>query len=84
MVWLIFIDFHQELSLSNHGTNHQVDEQNIIFYLDHRVSISLGSNQAKVHGSTDFNISKLALEFHVHTNASLLVVNAMLAIKGVG
>jgi hypothetical protein len=39
----------------------------------------LGSDQVEVHGSTNFNTSKLAIGFHVHTNASMLVVGAMLA-----
>jgi len=29
------------------------------FYLDHKVSTSLGLDQAKVHGSTNYNTSKL-------------------------
>jgi len=72
--------FHQELYLY-HGTNHQVDEEKKILYLDHIMSKSLGSDQTKVHGSTDSNTSKLQLEFHVHVDASLLVVGAMLAQK---
>jgi hypothetical protein len=44
----------------------------------------LGSDQAEIHGSTNSNTSKLAipnwqLEFHVHTDTSLLVIGAMLA-----
>jgi hypothetical protein len=45
------------------------------------MSKSLGSDQAKVHGNTYFNTSKLSLEFHVHVDASLLAVGAMLAQK---
>jgi hypothetical protein len=52
--------FHKKLCLY-HGTNHQVDEQNGTFYLDHRVLRSLGSDQAEVHGSTNSNTSKLAI-----------------------
>jgi hypothetical protein len=52
--------FHQELCLY-HGTNHQVDEENKTLYLDHRILRSLGSNQAKIHGSTDSNTSKLVV-----------------------
>jgi hypothetical protein len=35
-----------------HGTNHQVDEENKTLYIDHIMSRSLGSYQAKVHGIT--------------------------------
>jgi hypothetical protein len=52
--------FHQELCLY-HGTNHQVDEVNITFYLNHIMSKNLGLDQVEVHGSTDFNISKLGV-----------------------
>jgi hypothetical protein len=52
--------FHQEFCFY-HGTNHQVDEENKTFYIDHRMSKSLGSNQAEVNGSTDSNTSKLAV-----------------------
>jgi hypothetical protein len=52
--------FHEKPYLY-HGTNHQVDEENKILYMDHRMLKSLGSNQAKVHGSTDSNTSKLAI-----------------------
>ncbi len=52
--------FHQELFLY-HGTNHQVDEENITLYLDHIMSRSLGSYKKEVHGSTDSNTSKLAV-----------------------
>jgi hypothetical protein len=51
--------FHKKLCLY-HGTNYQVDEENETLYLDHRVSKSLGLDQEKVHGSTNFNTSKLA------------------------
>jgi hypothetical protein len=70
--------FHQELCLY-HGTNHQVDEENRTFYLDHKMSRSLGSNQAKVHGSTNFNTSKLVIGVSCAHSASLLVVGVMLA-----
>jgi hypothetical protein len=43
--------FHQELCFY-HGTNHQVDEKNKTFYLDHKMSRSLGLDQAEVHGNT--------------------------------
>jgi hypothetical protein len=52
--------FHQELCFY-HGTNHQVDEENKTLYLDHKMSTSLGLNQAEVHGSTNFNTSKLVV-----------------------
>jgi hypothetical protein len=52
--------FHQELCLY-HGTNQQVDEENKTFYLDHKMSRNLGLDQAKVHGSTDSNTSKMAI-----------------------
>jgi hypothetical protein len=51
---------HQELCLY-HGTNHQVDGENKTFYLDHKLSRSLGSDQTEVHGSTNFNTSKLEI-----------------------
>ncbi len=43
-----------------HGTNHKVGEENITFYLYHKVSKSLGSDQVKIHG-TNSNTSKLAI-----------------------
>jgi len=52
--------FHQELCFY-HGTNHQVDEENKTLYLDHKMSTSLGLNQVEVHGSTNFNTSKLVV-----------------------
>jgi len=52
--------FHQELCFY-HGTNHQVDEEKKTLYLDHKMSTSLGLNQAEVHGSTNFNTSKLVV-----------------------
>jgi len=59
MVWLRFINVSlKNLLLSWH--NYQVDEENGTLYLDHKVSRSLGSDQEKVHGSTNFNTSKLA------------------------
>jgi hypothetical protein len=33
--------FHQELFF-DHGTNHQVDEENKTLYLDHKMSRNLG------------------------------------------
>jgi hypothetical protein len=51
--------FHKNFCLY-HGTNHQVDEENDTFYLDHRVSRGLGSDKKKVHGSTNYDTSKLA------------------------
>jgi len=38
--------FHKFFCLY-HGTNHQVDEENDTFYLDHRVSRGLGSDKKK-------------------------------------
>jgi len=55
-----------------------------ILYLDHKVPKSLGLNQVEVHGSTNFNTSKFTIGVHVHTNASLLVVGAMLANNPIG
>jgi len=52
--------FHQEFCLY-HGTNRQVYEKNKTFYMDHRMLKSLGLDQTKVHGSNDFNASKLAI-----------------------
>jgi hypothetical protein len=43
-----------------HGTNQQVDEENETLYLDHKVSRNLGLNKKRVHGSTNYDISKLA------------------------
>jgi hypothetical protein len=43
--------FHQELCLY-HGTNHKVNEEDINFYLDHRMLKSLGSDQAKIQINT--------------------------------
>jgi hypothetical protein len=59
MVWFSFIDVSSKNWLY-HGTNYQVDEENITFYLDHTMSKNLGSNQEKVHGSTNSSTSKLA------------------------
>ncbi len=66
-----------------HGTNHKVGEENITFYLYHKVSKNLGLDQVKIHG-TNSNTSKWQLEFHVHTYASLLAVGAMLAQNPIG
>jgi hypothetical protein len=52
--------FHQKLCRYR-GTNHQVDEENETLYLDHRMSRSLRLDQAKVHGSTNSDTSKLAI-----------------------
>jgi len=43
-----------------HGTNYQVDEENETLYLDHKMLRNLGLDQEKVHGSTNFDTSKLA------------------------
>jgi hypothetical protein len=51
--------FHKKLYLY-HGTNYQVDEENETLYLNHRMLRSLGSNQEKIHGNTNFDTSKLA------------------------
>jgi hypothetical protein len=53
--------FHQEFCLY-HGTNHQIDEENRILYLEHKVLRSLGSNQVEIYGSTNSNTSKLAVK----------------------
>jgi hypothetical protein len=53
--------FHQKLYIY-HGTNHQVDEENKTLYINHKLLRSLGLDQVKVHGSTNFNTSKLAIE----------------------
>jgi hypothetical protein len=52
--------FHKKLYLY-HGTNHQVDEENGTFYLDHKVLRSLGLDQVEMHGNTNFDTSKLAI-----------------------
>jgi hypothetical protein len=52
--------FIQELCLY-HGTNHKAYEEDKTLYLDHKVSKSLGSDQVEIHGSTDFDTSKLAI-----------------------
>jgi hypothetical protein len=44
-----------------HGTNHKVDEENRTLYLDHKVSKNLGSDQIKIHGSTNSNTCKLGI-----------------------
>jgi hypothetical protein len=63
MVWLNFIDVSSRtLPLSWHdGTNHKTNEENITFYLDHRMSRSLGLDQVEIHRSTNFYTSKLAI-----------------------
>jgi hypothetical protein len=38
----------------------------------------LGLNQAEIYGSTNSNTSNWQLEFHVHVDASLLAIGAML------
>ncbi len=68
--------FHQQLCFY-HGTIHKADEEDKTFYLDHKVSRSLGSNQVKIHRSTNFDTSNWQLEFHVHTNAPLLAIGAI-------
>jgi hypothetical protein len=52
--------FHQELCLY-YGTNHKANEENRTFYLDHKMSRNLGSDQAEIHGNTNSNTSKLAI-----------------------
>jgi len=52
--------FHQELCFY-HGINHKDDEEDITFYLDHIMSKSLGSDQTKIHGNTNFDTSKLVV-----------------------
>ncbi len=52
--------FYQKLYLY-HSTNQKVDEENGTLYLDHRASKNLGFDQAKVHGSTNLDTSKLAI-----------------------
>jgi hypothetical protein len=44
-----------------HGTTHKVDEEDKTFYLDHKVSRSLGSYQVEIHRSTNFDTSKVAI-----------------------
>jgi hypothetical protein len=58
--------FHQKLCFY-YGSNHQVDEKNGTFYLDHRVLRNFGLDQAKVHGNTNSNTSKLEIGVsHAH------------------
>jgi len=45
--------------------------------MDHKVSTYLGTHKTKICKITHIDISKLEVEFHVHTNASLLIVGAM-------
>jgi hypothetical protein len=52
--------FHQKIYFY-HGTNHQVDEENKTFYMDHIMLRNLGLDQVKVHGNTNFNTSKLVV-----------------------
>jgi hypothetical protein len=48
MVWLCFIDvLSRILALSWHY--HKVDEEDKTFYLDHRMSKSLGSDQVNIY-----------------------------------
>jgi hypothetical protein len=44
-----------------HGTNHKADEENKTLYLDHKVLRNMGSYQAEIHGSTNFNTPKLVV-----------------------
>jgi hypothetical protein len=43
------------------------------------MSKNFGLDQAEIHGSTDLIPPNWQLEFHVHTNASLLAIGAILA-----
>jgi hypothetical protein len=52
--------FHKKLYLY-HGTNHQIDEENKTFYMDHKMLRNLGLDQVKVHGNTNFNTYKLVV-----------------------
>jgi hypothetical protein len=52
--------FYQELCFY-HGINHKVNEEDKTFYLDHKVSRSLGSDQTKIYGSTKSDTSKLVV-----------------------
>jgi hypothetical protein len=60
MVWFNFIEISLKKTPFYHGNDHKVGEENITFYLYHKVSKSLGSNQVKIHG-TNSNTSKLAV-----------------------
>jgi hypothetical protein len=76
--------FYQEFWFY-HGINHKVDEEDKTFYLDHRVSKSLGSYQVNIYMETPILIPpNWQVEFHVHIDASLLVVVAMLAQNSIG
>jgi hypothetical protein len=46
---------------SFNGIDHEVDEENITLYMDHKMLKNLGLDKAKVHGSINFNTSKLVV-----------------------
>jgi hypothetical protein len=48
------------------------------------MSRSLGLDKVEVHGNTDLIPPNWQLEFHVHTDASLLAVHAILAQNLIG
>ncbi len=75
--------FHQEICLY-HGTNHQVDEEKKILYLDHKVLKNLGLDQDKYMEAPILIPPNWQLECHVHTNASLLAIGVMLADNPIG
>jgi hypothetical protein len=70
--------FHQELCL-HHGTNDKAIEEDRTLYLDHRMSRSLDKITWRYMETLILIPQNWQLEFHVHTNASLLVVGVMLA-----
>jgi len=43
------------------GINYKADEKDVTIYLDHKVLRSLGSNQTKIYGNTNFDTSKLVV-----------------------
>jgi hypothetical protein len=76
--------FCQEIFFS-HGINHKVNEEDQTFYLDHRVSKSLGSYQVNIYVEAPILIPpNWQLEFYVHIDASLLAVVAMFAQNSIG
>jgi hypothetical protein len=69
--------FHSKLCI-HHGTHYQIIAENRNLWMDKGVSIGLGCNLTMVCGCTILITPKWDLDFHVHTDASILAVIVML------
>jgi hypothetical protein len=63
----------------HYGFHYQATTKDVNFWVDNKMPTSLGKNQVVLHGCTNLIWFHWDLEFHVHIDASNLVVGIMLA-----